>query len=256
MKRMRALIFPLVTLLFGSVVAQTEFNDMTDLLDLGYYNSAARIEGPELVERYPDSPEAHYLYATALYLTGELLTAREQLDVAVTLAGPGSDPEHTHLDGLLQADAGDIEGALSLLSDAFSSSENYLYAMDWGRVAWLGGAYDEALVAYRAAAETTRGRREVWPHLNLGRLLTYLNRNDEAIAAYTTALEVFEAFDPGGTAPPSPAYVEAFYRLGELYEAADDRESAVSFYQAARTTDPNYQPARDALDRMSRLPDP
>ena len=253
---MRVLIFPLAALLLGSVVAQTEFDAMTDLLDLGYYNSAARIEGPELVERYPDAPEAHYLYATALYLTGDLVTAREQLDIAVTLAEPGSDPQHTHLDGLLHAEAGDIATALGLLSDAYASTENYLYAMDWGRVAWLGGAYDEALVAYRAAADTTRGHREVWPHLNLGRLLTYLNRNDEAIAAYTAALEVFEAFDPGGTAPPSPAYVEAFYRLGELYEAAADRESAVSFYQAARTTDPNYQPARDALDRLSRLPAP
>lgn len=250
------LIFLLVAALLGGATAQSEFDDMTDLLDLGYYNSAARIEGPELVERFPDAPEAHYLYASALYLTGDVSTARVHLDIAVTLAGSGADPRHTHLNGLLHAEEGNSDTALRLLKNAFLRSQDYLYAMDWGRVAWLAGAYDEALEAYRAAAGTTRGGREVWPHLNLGRLLTYLNRSEEAIAAYTTALEVFEAFDPGGTSPPSPAYVEAFYRLGELHEAAGDRESAISFYRAARTTDPNYQPALDALDRLSRSPGP
>lgn len=253
---MQVVIVLLVALLFGSAVAQADFAGMMDLLDLGYYNSAARIEGPELIERFPDSPEAHYLYATALYLTGDLAGAREHLDTAVTLNGPGADPDHTHLNGLLRADEGDVSGALRLLQNAFLRTQDYTYAMDWARVAWLGGAYDEALEAYSAAANTNRGRREMWPHLNRGRLLGFLGRHEEAIAAYTTALDVFEEFDPGGTALPSPAVVEAFYRLGELHETAGDRENALTYYQAARTTDPNYQPARDALDRLSRLPGP
>jgi tetratricopeptide (TPR) repeat protein len=242
--------------MLGFAAAQSDFDDMADLLELGYYNSAARIEGPELIEHHPEVADAHFLYASALYLTGDAAPARQHLDIAATLAEGSTDPRYTHLNGLLRAEEGDLAGALRLLENAFLRSQDYGYAMDWGRVAWLGGVYDEAITAYRAAADTTRGQREVWPHLNLGRLFTYQNLNDDAIAAYTTALEVFEAFDAGGSAPPSPAYVEAFYRLGALYEAADDLESARSFYQAARTTDPNYQPAREALDRLTRLPNP
>lgn len=253
---MRALVSSLVALLLGLAVSQSDFDDMADLLELGYYNSAARIEGPELIERYPSSAEAHFLYARALYLTGELVAAREHLDLASSLSVDGADPRYTHLNGLLRADEGDLEGALRLLENAFLRSQDYRYAMDWGRIAWLGGVYDDATAAYTAAAGTARGQREVWPQLNLGRLYSYLNRTDDAIAAYTAALEVFEAFDPGGSAPPSPAYVEAFYRLGSLHEEAGDLESARSFYQAARTTDPNYQPAREALDRLTRNPNP
>ena len=67
---------------------------------------------------------------------------------------------------------------------------------------------------------------------------------------------MFEAFDPGGARPPSPAYVEAFFRLGQTYEALEDFEQAATYYQAAQTTDPNYRPAREAIDRLSRLPGP
>src|SRR5690606_23836982 len=47
----------------GSVAAAqaepsaAEVRQMQDLLDQGYYNSAARLNGPDLVSRYPDSGE-------------------------------------------------------------------------------------------------------------------------------------------------------------------------------------------------------
>lgn len=232
--------------------AQREpFQQMADLLAQGYVNSAARLNGPELIARFPDDPEAHFLYARALFLTENYTGATTQLDEAIRLAGEEG-PEYAHLKGMLQAAAGDPAGALRALQNAFLRTRDYEYAMDWGRVAWLAAQYDEALTAFAAAADTTRGAREMWPHLNAGRLLMLIGRPEEAIAAFERAIDVFERTDPGEAGPGSPAYVEAYYRLGEAYEQLDDITQAETYYRAARTADPNYAPAITALDRLSR----
>lgn len=233
-------------------VAQPEFDQMRDLISRGYYNSAAQLNGPELVAEHPDDPDAHYLFARALYLTGDVSSARTQLDRAIALAGSDDSPAYAHLNGLLRTAEGDADGAIRALRHAFVRSGDYEHAMDWGRVAWQFGSYGEALEAFTAAAETPRGRTELWPHLNRGRILLFLEDPQLAIEAFREAIAVFEATDPGGAGPPSPGYVEAFFRLGQAYEALDLLEEAETNYRAARSTDPNYTPAAAALDRLSR----
>ncbi|HZW28621.1 MAG TPA: tetratricopeptide repeat protein [Trueperaceae bacterium] len=227
------------------------FEQMRTLLATGYYNSAARLNGPDLVAQYPNEAEAHYLYARALYLTGDYAGARSQLDRAIELAN-GDDPAYSQLDALLMAAEGDPAGALRLLKNAFLRTRDYQYAMDWGRVAWQAAEYDEALEAFRMATETDEGMRQPWPYLDAGRVLMLTGRIEEAIAQFNMAIEVYERHDPGVTGPGSPAYVEAFFRLGEAYEALGQPEQAEVNYRAARTADPNYMPAVAALDRLSR----
>lgn len=240
-------------LLFGSLAAgqAAEFAQMEALLAQGYYNSAARLNGPELVARYPDDGRAHFLLARALYLTGDLERATSALERAIELDGD-SDPAVVNLQGLLRAANGDPSGALRALQNAFLRSRDYGFAMDWGRVAWQAGRYDEAIAAFDAAAETDGGRAELWPYVDKGRLLMYAGRLDEAIAAFNAAIDVFEATDPGEARPGSPAYVEAYFRLGEAYERLGEVDRAEVNYRAARSTDPNYGPAIQALDRLSR----
>lgn len=238
---------------FGLAQAQpsdAEVRQMQDLLEQGYYNSASRLNGPDLVSRYPDSGEAHYLYARALYLTNEWDRAALHLQRALELDGD-SDPRFVNLQGLIRAAQGDAAGALRVLQNAFLRSRDYAYAMDWGRVAWQAGQYEEAIQAFDAAAETERGTRELWPWIDKGRLLMVLDRGNEAVQAFTRAIEVFEATNPGGSRP-TPAYVEAYFRLGEVYERQGDLVRAEVNYRAARTADPNYTPAVQALDRLSR----
>lgn len=224
---------------------------MRDLLDRGYYNAAAQLEGPNLVLRLPDDPEAHYLYARALWLTGDAAGARREIDAALALE---DDPpaDHLHLDGLLKAAEGDQEGALRALQRAFESSGAYQHAMDWGMIAWRSGQIELALEAYDAAGRSERGLLEPWPALNRGRILALVGRDAEATEAFETAIEVFERSDDGGVGPPPVAYVEAFYRLGQLRERAGDLGAAEQDYKAARSIDPNYAPAIEALDALAR----
>lgn len=242
-----------VALLIPQVAAaqQEAFAQMRELLAQGYYNSAARLNGPELVARYPDDAEAHFLYARALYLTGETTGAQAALERALALATE-PDPAYVHLQGLLRSVQGDVEGALRALQNAFLRTRDYTFAMDWGRVAWQFARYEEALEAFTAAADTERGSRELWPHLDRGRVLLLLDRLPDAISAFERAIDVFEATDRGDARPGSPAYVEAYYRLGEAYERQGDLGRAEVNYRAARSADPNYAPAVTALDRLSR----
>lgn len=249
--RLAALCLVAVCLVTSAYAQREPFQQMSDLLAQGYYNSAARLNGPDLINRFPEDPEAHYLYALALYLTDDLQGAASELAEAVRLAGQEG-PAYAHLRAMLQAAAGDPAGALRALENAFLRTRDYDYAMDWGRVAWLAAEFDEALEAFAAAAETPRGSREMWPHLDAGRVLMLQGRLDEAITSFETAIDVFERTDRGEAGPGSPAYVEAYYRLGEVYELLGDVTQAETHYRAARTADPNYAPAIAALDRLSR----
>jgi len=228
---------------------------MRDLLERGYYNSAAQLNGPNLVQRFPDDPEAHFLYGRALFFVGDNVGAQQALDRATLLTQGGVPAEFVHFDGLLRAARGDVAGAVRALQNAFLRTSSYSYAMDLARVAWQGGMYDEALDAFTAAAQTQQGEREPWPHLGRGRILLALDRVDEAIVAFETAIVVFETFDTGNARVPSPAYVEAWFRLGEAYESLGLMADAEVSYKAARSADPNYGPAVQAIDRLARRVD-
>lgn len=260
-RMMRRLPVLLLALLVGAALAQDPLAQLRDLLARGYYHSAARVTGPSVVATLPDSADAHRLFAEALYLVGDEAEARRELDRALALSGALPDPGAVHLSGLLRAAEGDLGGALRALENAFVRSRDYRHAMDWGRIAWQAGRYREALDAYAAAAETTSGRRETWPHLNRGRIFVYLGELDQAIEAFETAIAVFDANDPGD-ALPSPAYVESFFRLGEIYEtlAAETGDEnylrlAATHYRSALSADPNYAPAGAALDDLTRRPE-
>jgi tetratricopeptide (TPR) repeat protein len=246
----------LVSLLAGSAWARADaLAQMHDLLARGYYNSAAQLNGPNLVQRFPDDAEARLLYARALYFVGDLAGAQAQLDHANRLVGGSAPASHVHLGALLRFANGDATGAVRALQNAFLREPLYTHAMDWARVAWQAGMFDEALEAFTAAAATERGRREPWPHVGRGRILLALERTDEAIAAFDTAIVVFETFDTGDSRLPSPAYVEAWYRLGEAYESLGRLTEAEVSYKAARSADPNYGPAVQAIDRLTRRVD-
>jgi tetratricopeptide (TPR) repeat protein len=222
--------------------------EMQRLLDEGFYALAAQFEGPRLIAEFPDLPEAHFLFAYALYLTGDARAA-QALRRALELSGEPQ-PRYLWLDGLLRAQEGDFAAAKRLLESAFTQSRTYVIAMDWGRVAWQSGDFADALRAFEAAAQTEPGRCcEPWPHLNRGRLLLLEGRFQEALLAFDQALDILDATDTDGGLP-SPAYAEAFYHLGRIHEALGDLASATANYEAARSSDPTHGPTLAALARL------
>ena len=245
---MRRALLLLLLLWPAGAFAQSAFDEMRSNLEQGYYAIAAQVLGPNLIQNYPESADAHFLYAQALYLTGNPEAAREALERALELA-PEAPPEYERLRGLLLAAEGNAEEAASLLRSAFEVSQDYATALDWGRIAWQAGDYEQALEAFSAAAATDAGQRDLWAQLNRGRILKAQKRYPEAIEAFNQAIATFEANDPGDNLP-SPGYVEAFFRLGEIYEAMGELGQARSFYEAARSADPNYSPAISALERL------
>jgi tetratricopeptide (TPR) repeat protein len=234
----------LLPLSFAQVSVDTLRQNINDRL----YTAVVQISAPDLLEREPNNPEAHFLFAYALYYTGDPTQARLELDKALALDIKPS-PEVEHLDGLLKASEGDKETALDLLKNAAMQSEDYTMAMEWGRVAWESNFPQEALTAFAQAAKTSEGQKKMWPELNRGRILhLVLNDYDAAIEAYNLAINIFEDNDPGG--PPPPGYVEAQFRLGQSYEAKDDIPTARTYYEIAQRLDATYEPAIAALERL------
>lgn len=230
----------------------TSLDEMRTLLQEGLYALAAQVEGPELVRALPGNAEAHFLYARALYLTGDLATAEAQLQEARTLGEPKT--EHTQLEALITASRGDLVGAQALLEAAFAQAPSYSVAMDLGRITWQAGDFAGTLSAYEAATQTPQGERAPWPHLHRARLLAIQGNYEESIKMWNDALNVLDSASletEGATdALPSPAYVEAFYGLGEAYEALGELDQAAANYTAALAADPSFEPATDALARL------
>ena len=229
---------------------------MRTLLQEGLYALAAQVEGPELVQALPESAEAHYLYARALYLTGDLATAETQLERVLSLSA--AKPAYTQLEALIAAARGDLIRAQTLLETTLEQAPSYSVAMDLGRVAWQAGNFERALRAYEAAAATPEGTLEPWSHLHRARLLALSGDYEESIKMWNDALNVLDntslANGDADNALPSPAYVEAFYGLGEAYEALGELREAAANYDAALAADPTFEPATRALERLSATP--
>lgn len=233
-----------------TALAQTGLEQMRSSLAEGQYSLAAQVTGPNLVRDLPNEPEAHFLYASALYLTGNLTTARQELDLALALGSQPPDPHYDQLNGRLRAAEGDTEGALQLLKNAFVRSQDYEIAMDWGTVAWSAGRFSDALAAYQAAGTTPRGARELWPQLNSGRILESQGDFEAAKQAFKQAIAISSANDTGAGLA-SPGQVQAYFLLGRVDEQTGDFVSAKSNYEAAISLDPNYTPAQDALAELA-----
>lgn len=246
LRRTAATLLACLSVMFTTATASLA--EMRALLEAGEYALAAQVEGPRLLQTLQAEPEAHYLYSYALYLVGEFAEADRQLEQARALSAQ-LQGHHLHLQGLLYAAQGDLLAAKRALAESFGLEPRYQVARDWGRVAWQHGDFDTALQAYQAAEQQAAGRYDPWLHLNQARLLLHQHNYHDAIARLEVTLDMLDQVDESSLLP-SPAYTEAFYLLGQAYEALGETEQATAHYQAAQSVDPEFPAAQRALERL------
>ncbi len=257
MERVIRLLGVLLFVIYSISLAQAEIEQIKTDLDNGVYALAANISGPKAIEIYPNNPDAHFLYAYSLYLLSKYDTARLQLNIALNLNSQYNS-SYENLNGLLLASEGDTYLARQVLKKAFEKNRKYEFAMDWAKVAWQSGHFDEAIDAFRLAALTSKGKTEGWPMLNIGRILHSQNDFEKAIEAYKKAISLFDAQDNaiGRSSLPSPGYVETFFQLGRIYEELGDVKRAKAYYNSAKNSDPDLVAARVALERLEESNSP
>ncbi len=235
--------------------ASDPFADMEQLLAEGRYALATQVEGPALVSRFADDPYAHYLYAQALYLVGDVEAAQGALAEALAnmdTTDAAALPLVT-LQGKLAAAQGELTRAQTLLRDVFERQPDYASASNWGQVAWQAANYDVALEAFRAAQDYAATTEETASALlNYARVLRLSDQPEEAVRVLENLLDILDA--QVITELPPPAYAQAFLLLGTIYQDQGDIAKARANYEAARLADPNAVAATVALEQLPAPP--
>ncbi len=70
----RLVVFILIYLSLG--FAQTSVDELRQNIQNGLYTSVVQVLAPDLLEREPNNPEVHLLFAYALYYTSDFARAR------------------------------------------------------------------------------------------------------------------------------------------------------------------------------------
>jgi len=226
------------------------------------------------IELAPGEPGARVTLAALLRETGRPAEAVDQLEAACS--GEQPDPRAAHLMGVMHLDQGLIAGAREWFSRARAAGSDVadLHA-DLGLAAQAAGDLEEAEASYRRAlarepghtralrgiARLARLRRRpadglallepIGDGLRHGGLLSELGGLLTAAGRLTEAIALLEARLPELAADEDRMEVE--FRLGELYDAAGDSDSAMAhLLRANRLKRSVFDPAHYAglVDRL------
>ncbi len=218
------------------------------------------------------------LRGVVYYRQDDLQQAKEALEEATAKAPEVADYRRNL--GLVYVRLGDTEAAIKTLRRAVSlEPENALGHNQLGQAYLLSGRCDDAVFELEQAATLAPNLAEV--NLNLG----IANFDCENFGAAQPYFEKVIALEPTAFAPAytylaridleendldsavtqatkgaliRPANAEAYYWLGQTYEARNgtasdgtsDSDKAEDAYRRALELDPLYVPAQDALDAM------
>ncbi len=194
------------------------------------------------LEVFPNAAKAYYNRASALEKKGQYEEVVKQYRESLRLE-PGVWVTHYNIANCLYRKLGRAEEAIPEYREAqrLAPTEPQNYIM-------LGVLFDEQHRLDEAAAEYRLGIAAAGPrtdpiqvarlHFNLANTLSKQNQTAEALDEYTQALKY------------NPRHHQAQYGIGVSHMELGDKISAVASFRASLAIDPNYGPAKKALEDL------
>ena len=202
-------------------------------------NAAVALKKAEAIEPL-DEPSRFTLVMSYVAL-GRRDWARPEL--ARLVAAAPANPLYPYWVGRLDYDDGQYATAVESFRRALELDPRFMRAYDnLGLCYEALGRFDEALRSWEEAIRLNEGQKtkSPWPPLNLGLMLTRLDRLDEAEARFRQSLRC------------DPRFPQAHYQLGLTLEKKRSAGEAVSELEEAVRLDPAYSEAQYALARLYR----
>lgn len=204
-----------------------------------YLDSAIALKKAEVLAPLDD--RSRFTLAMSYVVMGRPKWARPELEV---LAGSdGKNPLYPYWIARLDYDEQRFADAIEGYRRALALDPAHLKAQDNLGLAYEAlGRYEEAIRSYEEAIRLNRERpaRSPWPSLNLGILLTKLERPEEAEPLLREA------------AREDPRFAPARYQLGLLLEKKGRSAEAIAELSQAASLDPLYAEPQYALARLYR----
>lgn len=204
-----------------------------------YLNAAVAIKKAEALA--PLDERSRFTLAMSFVVMGRRDWARPELAKLVE-AAPGN-ALYCYWNARLDYDDGQYAGAVRGLLRAIELDRRFVKAHDNLGLSYEAlGRYDEAIRSYREAIRLNRELKSPspWPPLNLGILLTRLDKLDEPESLFREALGA------------DPRFPQGHYQLGALLEKKGRSAEAILELEEAARLDPSYPEPHYALARLFR----
>jgi tetratricopeptide (TPR) repeat protein len=208
-------------------------------VDGKYLNAAIALKKGEALQPLEDKDR--FTLAMAYISLQHPGWARPELE-KLAEANPRN-PLYPYWQGRLEYDGQNVPAAIAKFEKVIAIDPEFMKAYDnLGLCLEAIGKNDEAIQQYRNAVRLNRDHniRSPWPLMNLGALLTKLDRLDEAEPLFRESLQ-FDA-----------AFAQSHYQLGVLLQKQNKIPAAVEELKRAAALDPAYSEPHYALARLYR----
>ena len=208
------------------------------LLDRNPGNAAIALKKAEKLRPLSETDRFQLVMAYIGLNKGEW--ARPELE---RLVGASQNPLYSYWLARIDYDERRYDSSINRLQSVASANPDFMRAWDnLGLSLEARGRLDEAIESYRRAVNLNRNQKpsSPWPPLNLGSLLTKLDRLKEAETVLREALSY------------GPDVPEAHYRLGVNLRRQGNDDSAVAEFKQATKLDPASTDPLFALGQIYR----
>jgi tetratricopeptide (TPR) repeat protein len=208
-------------------------------VDGKYLNAAIALKKAEALQ--PLEERDRFTLAMAYISLERPAWARPELEKLAEVSP--RNPLYPYWQGRLEYDAQNVPAAVARFEKVIALDPEFMKAYDnLGLCFEAMGKNDEAIQQYRNAVRLNREHniRSAWPPMNLGTLLTKLDRLDEAEPLFRESLQ----FDAN--------FAQSHYQLGVLLQKQNKIPAAVEELKRAAALDSVYSEPHYALARLYR----